>query len=273
MTYKWKDLVLLFFQGVLIGTGAILPGISGGVLCVAFGIYEPMMAFLSHPISSFKKNYKFLITIILGGGVGFILLAKIVESFLAFSAVAAMFLFCGLICGTVPELMRKSAQAGSEKGWAFFIIALIGSYIFFNVLDDGVTGNIQPGFWWYVFCGAIWGLCMVVPGLSSSSILLFMGLYQPMAKGIGDLDPYVLVPLLLGFFVTIAITARIMNMLIEKYYGIVSKVILGFVISSVLMIAPTMFEGPMQVVTGLVCFTAGFVIAMWMDSRNRDMQR
>ena len=54
MTYKWKDLVLLFFQGVLIGTGAILPGISGGVLCVAFGIYEPMMAFLSHPISSFK---------------------------------------------------------------------------------------------------------------------------------------------------------------------------------------------------------------------------
>ena len=108
MTYKWKDLVLLFFQGVLIGTGAILPGISGGVLCVAFGIYEPMMAFLSHPISSFKKNYKFLITIILGGGVGFILLAKIVESFLAFSAVAAMFLFCGL--------MRNGSGADEKIG-------------------------------------------------------------------------------------------------------------------------------------------------------------
>ena len=94
-----------------------------------------------------------------------------------------------------------------------------------------------------------------------------------MAKEIGDVEHYVLVPLLLGFFVSIVITRRIMNMLIEKYYGIVSKVILGFVISSVLMIAHTMFEGPMQVVTGLVCFTAGFVIAMWMDSRNRDMQR
>ena len=64
MTYKWKDMLLLFFQGVLIGTGAILPGISGGVLCVAFGIYEPMMAFLSHPISSFRKNYKLLISVI-----------------------------------------------------------------------------------------------------------------------------------------------------------------------------------------------------------------
>lgn len=272
MTYKWKDMLLLFFQGVLIGTGAILPGISGGVLCVAFGIYEPMMAFLSHPISSFRKNYKLLISVILGGGVGFILLAKIVESFLAFSAVAAMFLFCGLICGTVPDLMRRSAKAGSEKGWSFFIIALIGSYIFFNVLDDGVTGNIQPDFWWYVFCGAVWGLSMVVPGLSSSSILLFMGLYQPMAKGIGDLDMKVLVPLLLGFAVTIAVTARIMNMLIERYYGIVSKIILGFVISSVLMIAPTMFEGLSQVLTGLVCFAAGFVLAMWMDGRSRAIQ-
>ncbi len=114
MTYKWKDLVLLFFRGSD-RYGGYPSGDKRRVLCVAFGIYEPMMAFLSHPISSFKKNYKFLITIILGGGVGFILLAKIVESFLAFSAVAAMFLFCGLICGTVPELMRKSAQAGSEK--------------------------------------------------------------------------------------------------------------------------------------------------------------
>ena len=26
-------------QGALIGVGAVLPGISGGVLCVIFGIY------------------------------------------------------------------------------------------------------------------------------------------------------------------------------------------------------------------------------------------
>ena len=69
---------------------------------MAFGIYEPMMAFLSHPISSFKKNYKFLITIILGGGVGFILLAKIVESFLAFSA-----------CGRHVFILRSDMRNGS----------------------------------------------------------------------------------------------------------------------------------------------------------------
>ena len=83
MTPTWKNHLLRFLQGALIGTGAILPGISGGVLCVAFGIYEPMMAFLSHPRSSFKSNYKILLPVIAGGAVGFILLAKVVESLLA----------------------------------------------------------------------------------------------------------------------------------------------------------------------------------------------
>ena len=37
-------------QGALIGLGAVLPGISGGVLSVIFGIYKPIMELLSNPI-------------------------------------------------------------------------------------------------------------------------------------------------------------------------------------------------------------------------------
>ena len=53
-------------QGAVVGVGAILPGVSGGVLCVAFGIYEPMMAMLTHPVKSFKKYYKLFIPFIIG---------------------------------------------------------------------------------------------------------------------------------------------------------------------------------------------------------------
>ena len=35
--------ILDFFKGIAIGTGAILPGISSGVLCVIFGIYEKLL--------------------------------------------------------------------------------------------------------------------------------------------------------------------------------------------------------------------------------------
>ena len=49
--------VILALQGAIVGTGAILPGVSGGVLLGAFGIYEPMMALISHPGKSFKTYY------------------------------------------------------------------------------------------------------------------------------------------------------------------------------------------------------------------------
>ena len=41
--------VMRLLQGALIGLGAVLPGISGGVLCVIFGIYKPIMELLSRP--------------------------------------------------------------------------------------------------------------------------------------------------------------------------------------------------------------------------------
>ena len=42
---KLSILRVLFrvIQGAFIGLGAVLPGISGGVLCVVFGIYKPIM--------------------------------------------------------------------------------------------------------------------------------------------------------------------------------------------------------------------------------------
>ena len=36
-----------FFKGILIGAGAILPGISSGVLCVIFGIYDKLIYSIS----------------------------------------------------------------------------------------------------------------------------------------------------------------------------------------------------------------------------------
>ena len=50
-------LVLRVLQGMLIGVGAVLPGISGGVLCVVFGIYKPVMELLSQPrLKKFKTH-------------------------------------------------------------------------------------------------------------------------------------------------------------------------------------------------------------------------
>lgn len=265
------QMAVFFLQGVLIGTGAILPGISGGVLCVAFGVYEPVMAFLSHPVKTFRAQWRMFVPILLGGAAGFVLLAKVVEWFLSASPVAAMALFAGLICGTVPALFRASIDSetpgkqGLQKSWAPFVLALAGSYALFSALETGMEGSLEPNAAWFLFCGVIWGLSMIVPGLSSSSILLFMGLYEPMTRGIGNLDLAVLLPLGAGFLATVLALARLVNYVLEKYYPVFSRLILGFVLSSVVMILPVSFGGAGDVAVAAGCFAAGFAAAMAMD--------
>ena len=58
--------IVYALQGALVGIGAILPGVSGGVLCVAFGVYEPMMALLTQPVATLKKSYRLLVPFCLG---------------------------------------------------------------------------------------------------------------------------------------------------------------------------------------------------------------
>ena len=259
--------LVLLLQGAIIGTGAILPGVSGGVLCVAFGIYEPMMNFLEHPFRTFKKQSGLFIPIIIGGLIGFVLLAKLVEIFFSAYAAIAMALFSGLICGTMPNLFKSTVESHPTKGWTGFVITLAFSYVFFCAMESGMgAGGLEPNFGWYVFCGFIWGLSMVVPGLSSSSLLLFMGLYQPMAAGIGNLDMAVCIPLGIGFIITILIFARVMNRLLANHHAVITKLILGFVVSSIIMILPTEFASALDVVISLVAFVVGFWFADWMDN-------
>ena len=264
--FNFTRLVLLFFQGAIIGTGAILPGISGGVLCVAFGLYEPMGGLFAHPWQSLRRNYQLFLPLFLGCGLGFLLLARVVEHLLTAAAAITLALFAGLICGTIPSLMKKSELSGPNTGWGSFVISLSLSYFLFHLLDSSAGGSIQPNWGWYFFCGAVWAFSMILPGLSSSSLLLFLGLYQPMAEGIGHLHLRVLIPLALGFVATLLLCARAVDRLMQRHYALVSRILLGFVIASALTIFPTSFTGPFQVLLCVLCFAAGFAIAHQMDA-------
>lgn len=261
-------LVLLFFQGMLVGTGAILPGVSGGVLCMAFGFYEPMVALFAHPFRTLHRHYQLFIPILLGCGTGFLLLARAVELMLKLAPVATTALFTGLICGTIPGLMKKSGSKVSrngDPGWAGFVISLMLSFLLFCLLESSLPGSLEPTWGWYVFCGAIWATSMLLPGLSSSSVLLFLGLYEPMAKGLGHLDFSVILPMLAGFLATLLLCAKGVDHLMKHHYAQMLRVLLGFVISSTLTILPVSFTGPDQAAVALACLAAGFAVAYWME--------
>jgi len=257
--------LLYAIQGAIVGVGAILPGVSGGVLCVAFGIYEPMMAILTHPKRSLRKYYKMFIPFVIGWVVGFIFLAKGVELLFRFSPTIALMLFFGLICGTLPELIKTSEKSGPNQSWTPFVISLSMAYLFFHVLEHASMATVEPSFGGFLFSGFLWGLSLIVPGLSSSTILIFLGLYEPLTAGIGSLEPAVLLPFGIGITATALLFARLVTMLFDRHYAVVSRVILGFVIASSLKILPSGFESVGMLLVSLACFAAGFVVARAMD--------
>ncbi len=180
---QWLFRVL---QGAIIGAGAILPGISGGVLCVVFGIYQPMMALLAHPFRTFKKYVLLLFPVLIGWVLGFLLIAQVLS--LLFSsetfAIPATWLFFGLIIGTFPQLYREAGKQGrTYKSWIALAVSTAMILALLVFMQYGTRIEIAAGIWdissvwWYLFCGALWGVSLVMPGLSSSSLLLFLGLY------------------------------------------------------------------------------------------------
>lgn len=257
--------VLYALQGALVGVGAILPGVSGGVLCVAFGIYEPMMELFTHPIKSFKKHYRLFIPFVIGWFLGFLLLAKAVELLFEAAPTVALMLFFGLICGTLPALFKAAEQSDTRKSWTPFIVALALAYLFFHILENSVSTTIPTSFWSYLLCGLVWGLSLIIPGLSSSSVLIYLGLYEPMTAGIGNFNLGVLLPLILGVAVTVLSLARLVSKLFDKHYAFISRVVLGFVIASSIKIIPSDFKDPLTLLLSLACFGLGFVIAWGMD--------
>lgn len=260
-----SEILVYAIQGAIVGVGAILPGVSGGVLCVAFGLFEPLMEFLTNPKKSIKTNAHIFVPFFVGWALGFVLLAKVVEVFFSFAPDVAIFLFFGLVCGTIPDLFKRSEEVQNKTGWTPFVVSLAASYILFHIIEAGEAVVIPANFLSFVFCGFMWGISLIVPGLSSSTVLIYLGLYVPLNEGIASFDFAVLVPFLIGIVVTVLLLAKFVNMLYKKHYGLISRIILGFVISSSLKTLPYDFKSVWTMIISVACCALGFCIAVLME--------
>ena len=171
-------------------------------------------------------------------------------------------LFIGLIGGTVPALFREAGKEGRRaSSWASLLLCALAIFSGLFYVSRVVHAEVEPSFWWYNFCGVLWGMSVVIPGMTSSSIMMALGLYQPMLEGLAALDFIVLSASLPGMFLAIALLARFMNWFFRQHYAIAYHGILGFVLASTLVIIPTSYTGPGEIALSVLCCGAGFLLA------------
>ena len=259
--------------GVLIGAGAILPGVSGGVLAVVFDISRHFMVVLTQPREALPKYWRWFLPIGLGCAIGFLGFAKGIAAAIDVSSTVTTWLFIGLIVGTVPSLFREAGKEGRSIG-SWVSMAVCAGAIFFSLFYVGkvICVTVEPNFWWYNFCGALWGMSLVIPGLTSSSVMMALGLYQPMLEGLARLDFLVLSACLPGMVLTILLLARLVSWFFRKHYSIAFHGIFGIVLASTLVIIPTSYVGAWEIVLSAVCCIGGFLLAYFMARLDRRIQ-
>lgn len=268
---KMTPLQFIFrvLQGALIGLGAVLPGISGGVLSVIFGIYKPIMELLSNPFKNFKTHVPKLIPVIIGGVIGFLGVANILSFFLEKYPVPSVCVFIGLITGMLPSLFREAGEQGRSKG-SYISMAVCMCVIFTLLIGLQMTSiEVAPNFFWYLFCGFCLALSIIAPGMSFSTLLMPLGLYTPFIDGIGHFDMGILIPGGIGALVTVICLAKAVNALFDNYYSIAFHGIIGIVIAATVMIIPfSGFTSPGTALVNGVCIIIGILVALALDKFN-----
>lgn len=274
---KEKNNFLLFklglqiFQGALVGLGAVLPGISGGVLCVVFGVYKTIMEFLADPFGKMKTHLPLLIPFGIGGVLGFLGVANLLSLLLEKYPAPSICVFIGLITGMMPSLFREAKQQGRDKkSWISLVIAMI--FIFSLLISLKVFSvNITPNFIWYLFCGFCLALSVIAPGMSFSTLLMPLGLYEPFVAGIGHFDLAVLIPGGIGALITVILFAKAVNSLFEHHYSVAFHAIVGVVIAATIMIIPfgSFTSSIESFLINILCLGAGIIAALALDSFNQ----
>ena len=256
--------------GILIGVGAVLPGVSGGVLCVIFGIYPVVMDMISHPLTNLKNKLKILVPYMIGMVIGFWGVAKMLEMLLTRFEAPCTCLFIGLVAGMLPSLFvtvgKGRNRVLSYLGLSLSCVVVLAILVSLRVMSV----EIEPSFLWYIVCGGALAFSVIVPGMSFSTMLMPLGLYTPFVQGLGDFDFRVLIPAGIGAAVTLVAFSRFISGLFNKHYSVAQNIVVGIVIAATAVIIPfNSFTSILSSVVNLVCIAIGIAFARLLSRLNK----
>ena len=207
---------------------------------------------------------------LLGIVIGFLGVANILSFFLDRFPSQSVCLFIGLIGGMLPSLFEEAGQQGRSKG-SFISLGVALALTFALLISLRVFSvQIAPNFVWYLFCGFCLALSIIAPGMSFSTLLMPLGLYEPFVAGIGHMDFGVLIPGGIGAVLTVILFAKAVNMLFDKHYSLAFHAILGVVIAATVIIIPfDSFTGVGIGLINIVCIVVGVIAALLLDKFNK----
>ncbi|MBQ1770697.1 MAG: DUF368 domain-containing protein [Clostridia bacterium] len=275
-----KDFVKKIICGIAIGVGCVLPGVSGGVIAISMGLYEKMIAAIKQLFSAFKKNFMFLLPIGIGCAAGVVLTSNVLKLVIDQYESELFALFVGFVIGSFPSLFEETKKPGQKRfsvsNIAIMIIAFV-LIILMEILDTNATAKavgadatgltpIEA-----MISGAILSIGVVIPGLSSSFLLVYFGMYKSVLAAIAEINIPVLFFAGIGFAVLGMLLILLMHFLLSRYHVKTYFGIIGVAAGTIALIIPNIAHHFSWIC--ILLLAVGIAIGVWQAKRRMKLQK
>ena len=258
-------------KAILIGIAKIIPGVSGTILMISFNLYDKALDAITKFFNNPKKNFLFLMNLAFGVLIGVVLFSKVIIYFLNEHYIYTMSLFIGLILGGIITIKKDITNKFSNY------IYIILSFIIMNFISNSNIANVyilKDNFIdiiIFFFSGILEALGTIVPGVSSTALLMIIGIYPYYLNILSNLLNFnyllnsltFLIPFLMGLILGIIIISLIISYLLKYHKEKTFTIILGLSLSTIITLASNLIMKTTSITLLLPCFIfllLGFII-------------
>lgn len=236
MKNKLKDNLNILLKGYTIGSSMSVPGVSGGTMAILLGIYDRLISSISNILKDIKGNVLFLMKFCIGAGAGICSLSFLIKWMLEKFPLPVSMFFLGAVVGGIPALYKKTKESSLKisSGIYFFLGILIVISIGF-IPEGSVDISSGSGILHYIMLlitGIVIALALVLPGISTSHMLLVLGMYDKMLSAITEFDIVYIGILGIATLIGVFLITKPIELILKKFPHKTYCMIIGFVLGS-----------------------------------------
>ena len=242
------------FGGVLMGLANLVPGISGGTMLLAAGIYSNFIDAIAN-LTKFRFRFESILvlgTVVAAAGLAILLGAGLLKDLVVSYRWIMYSIFIGLTLGGVP-MVWKLARPVNPAMIITGVLAFSGMVALAVLQALNFVGSSPSSTVMSVIAGVAGASAMILPGLSGGYILLLLGQYVPILSAIdqfksaieaGDMSAAmepaisVLIPVGIGVVVGVVMVGNLLQWLLNRYRKATLGLLLGLLIGSTVGLWP-----------------------------------
>lgn len=243
-----STLVRCLLAGVLMGLANLVPGISGGTMLVAAGVYRRFIDAVSD-VSRLRFRVDALMVlaaVCLGAGLAIAAGSGVISMALTESRWAAYSLFIGLTMGGAPVLWKMLRPINARAVVSLVIgFAAMLAIVFLQSDDAGSNAGSAGGFM-LALAGAAAASAMILPGVSGAYLLLLLGAYETIINSIKDTvhaaasfdipgvfdQMGIIIPVGIGVLVGVVGVSNLLRIVLHRYEKATIAFLLGLLLAA-----------------------------------------